>query len=245
VISGDDFVNVFITSNCKSFSSEKKFGKDLTLSELRGKLELITGASALSMKIAAFDKHGEKICDLDGDEGAMLGSFPLDNGVTIHAEDASRRKGEFEDTAAVEKFELSKEEYGKRENTVQSFLKRNKLGKYNEEEMKRIEEEKARTEAEEKAKAAAFEVGARCEVRVPDNLARRGAVRYVGKVHFKPGYWIGVQYDEPLGKNDGSVDGRRYFECPQKYGGFVRLAHCVTGDFPEEDLGLSDEEDEI
>jgi len=88
----------------------------------------------------------------------LLGSFPIDSGMRIHVEDPTRSKGEFEDTSAVEKFELSKEEYSKRDNTVQSFLKRNKLGKYNEEEMKRIEEEKAKIEAEEKAKAEGYKV---------------------------------------------------------------------------------------
>ena len=72
-------------------------------------------------------------------------------------------------------------------------------------------------------------------------------VRFVGKCEGLPlGYWVGVQYDEPVGKNDGSVKGRRFFECPQGYGAFVRPNLVVTGDFPPEDEDFAfSEEDEI
>lgn len=42
------------------------------------------------------------------------------------------------------------------------------------------------------------------EVEVKGFPPRRGTIRYNGPLVGKAGVFIGVEYDEPLGKNDGS-----------------------------------------
>ncbi|XP_037958110.1 restin homolog isoform X2 [Teleopsis dalmanni] len=54
--------------------------------------------------------------------------------------------------------------------------------------------------------------------------SRPGILRYLGETQFAQGNWCGIELDEPTGKNDGSVDGIRYFECKPKYGIFVTIA---------------------
>ena len=77
-------------------------------------------------------------------------------------------------------------------------------------------------------------VGSRCEVESTEpGLHKRGTVRYVGTTEFgnTGGVWIGVEYDEPMGKNDGSVEGTRYFTCAPKHGVFVRADKVRVGDY--------------
>ena len=49
-------------------------------------------------------------------------------------------------------------------------------------------------------------IGARCEVKsTEEGLHKRGTVRFVGQTTFaKTGVWVGIEYDEPIGRNDGS-----------------------------------------
>ena len=64
-------------------------------------------------------------------------------------------------------------------------------------------------------------------VRVDIN-GTQGTIRYVGTTQFAAGKWVGVVLDEQNGKNDGSVQGRRYFECEFGYGVFVRASQIKS-----------------
>ncbi|XP_029105089.1 CAP-Gly domain-containing linker protein 2 isoform X2 [Scleropages formosus] len=63
-----------------------------------------------------------------------------------------------------------------------------------------------------------FVVGERVWV----NGVKPGCIQYLGETQFAPGQWAGVVLNEPVGKNDGSVGGVRYFECPPLQGIFTR-----------------------
>lgn len=44
----------------------------------------------------------------------------------------------------------------------------------------------------------------------------KGRVKFIGETQFAKGIWYGIELDKPLGKNDGSVNGIRYFDIDLK-----------------------------
>ncbi|KAF2115606.1 dynein associated protein-domain-containing protein [Lophiotrema nucula] len=65
---------------------------------------------------------------------------------------------------------------------------------------------------------ADFKVGQTIET----NDGRQGIIRFVGDIHVAEGHFLGVELPTATGKNDGSVQGERYFQCAPGRGLFVR-----------------------
>ena len=235
-------LTLLITS--ENAGGERRFDKAITVGQLKQRLETITGFSTNTMKLELFSsaQSDKLICHLD-DDMRMLGSYPVSDfcRVNVVDEDPYRVKNEYTDVSRVEKFELADQEYDKRNDSVRDYLRRNKLGKYSTAAQQHRDQDIA--SSYNAAVAKDIKVGERCEVDSGSGLKRRGCVRFVGEADFKPGVlWIGVELDEPMGKNDGTVDGQRYFQSRPKHGVFVRPENVQTGDFPEEDIDLELEE---
>ncbi|XP_072521040.1 CAP-Gly domain-containing linker protein 1 isoform X4 [Salminus brasiliensis] len=81
---------------------------------------------------------------------------------------------------------------------------------------KAVSGDKAATD--EKDAAEEFKVGDRVWV----NGNKPGFIQFLGETQFAPGMWAGIVLDEPIGKNDGSVAGVRYFQSEPLKGIFTR-----------------------
>lgn len=163
---------------------------------LQSKLEILTGGSQSTMQLELYS--GSKlICKIDNNE-SLLGSYPIEDGMRLHVIDNILSL-----TDNVEKFELTDRQYESRSDSVRSFLKSNRLGKYNEEEMKELEKKKQETEQRELERFNKINIGDRCKVNTSGQPTRLGCVKYKGPLEGKKGNFIGVKFDEPLGVNDG------------------------------------------
>ncbi|KAJ3104726.1 hypothetical protein HDU97_008905 [Phlyctochytrium planicorne] len=247
-------VTLFVSA--EGVSSERRFNRSITILDLKERLSPITGVPASTMKLSVFasvpkssnadsnnntsSSSGETlVCHLN-DEDRMLGFYPLSDFMSLQVTDTNpaRQKGAFTDLSLVEKYEMKDEEYEKRQDSVLAYKKRNKIGRFAD----GASVSNASTLAEEfKEEASKINVGDRCQVspqggEEEDSLVKRGTVRFVGQTDVKPGYWVGIELDEPIGKHDGTVAGKSYFTCKPKFGIMVRPNRVEVGDFAEEDL---------
>ena len=152
----------------------------------------------------------------------------------------SQRNLDLSDIASVPKYTMPEETYSARPSTVLAWKKANQLGRFDPSapDVKQQKLQALWCEVEKRN----IEVGKRCQIGAESS--RRGEIRYVGEVPEIPGPggpWLGIALDEPVGKNDGSVAGTRYFACEPKCGLFVRAERVEVGEF-DPLLGRTDED---
>ena len=143
-------------------------------------------------------------------------------------------------------------EYSQLPNSVLAYKRTHKLGRFDPDLPDTQEQQRARIAREIQERQIA--VGSRCQVLPPPSSGapsdsrgaeegdgRRGTVRFIGEIEELPGVgaWVGVELDEPVGKNDGTVGGgRRVFGCRPRHGVFLRPERVEIGEF----ANLLDEE---
>lgn len=197
-----------IRVNNESNINEHRFACDMSIDKLKNRLELIVGASADNMELEFYDKSnallgkGNDVKTI-GDYLSSAGQSENRLGLVVRASNVVAI-----DLAAadVPKYEMPDDAYEQRSDSLRMFKMKNKIGRFG---------QPNQFEDEECIKP--FKIGDRCEVTIQDTPPRRGSIVYLGKIDGKQGYFVGIRYDEPWGKNDGSIDGKRFV--------FIALRH--------------------
>ncbi|KAI6249212.1 Cell polarity protein [Erysiphe necator] len=217
-------------------SSERRINPSWTITQLKLKLEPVTGipSSSQELILRTGDKSSVTIMSKDEDQ-TTLETFLLVPYSEINVRDLRpvAMRPNYTDTSQVPKFEISPDQYEKMTDSVLAWKKANKLGRFDPHALH--SEEKAKQVFEREIQDRGIEVGRRCRIDSED--LKRGTVMYVGEVQeisSGVGKWVGIRLDEPVGKNDGSLGGKRYWgkEGDSKSGVFVRPQRVEIGEFP-------------
>ncbi|KAF2016628.1 hypothetical protein BU24DRAFT_423011 [Aaosphaeria arxii CBS 175.79] len=236
-------VPLLITSS--NSSSERRISPSWTIAHLKARLEPITGVPAGSQQLTLRVGSQDAVAiTSSNEEQTQLSAFSLQPYAEISVLD-TRPPGartDYSDLSSVEKYIMPAAEYETRTDSVLAWKKSQKLGRFDPN-APTIEQQKILA-YEREIEERGLTLSSRVRL-LPESDARRGTVSYLGLVPEIPGLgaWVGITLDEPTGKNDGSVKGKRYFECGNNYGVFVRPERCEVGDFPALDLGDEDLEE--
>ncbi|KAL6720138.1 hypothetical protein ACLMJK_002059 [Lecanora helva] len=236
-------IPLLITSH--SSSSERRITPSWTIANLKAKLEPITGIPP-SSQILSLHTPGqaqEISIEAEDEDSVEIGQWSL----APYAELKVRSSGNeinfnAPTLSSVPKYEMPEDVYEKRPETVLAYKKAHKVGRFDPN-APEIQQRKAR-EAWEEVEQRNIKMAARCHLLAEPT--RRGSIAYIGPIDELPGApgapWIGIILDEPTGKNDGSIKGKRYFQSERNRGVFVRPGFVQVGDFPELGLLADDEE---
>jgi tubulin-folding cofactor B len=190
-----------------SLAAERRISPSWPITILKAKLETVTGIPPSAQLLRLLTNDGWLVLS-DG----SVSDYPLRNGSELEIGDSRPvgMRGDFTDVNKVEKFELPMQDYERLDDSVLAWKRRRGLGRFDPNAKSREEVERERRSRDETEVASrGIRVGGRCRVAGDDG--RRGVVRFVGGIDGLGGereagcQWVGVELDEPVGRNDGSV----------------------------------------
>lgn len=238
-------VPIFVTS--EQTSSERRISPTWSIDELRGRLEHITGIPPSSQNILIYgssNSSGPVPINETDETKALIGQYNLVPYGRLHIEDTRPVSAQvnLNDPTEVEKYVMPEDEYSNRTDSVLNWKKNNQLGRFDVNSKNKLDLEADQTKLDIEQRE--IEVGKRCKVTPGE---RRGITKYVGIVPEinEATWWVGVEFDEPVGKNDGSIKGKRYFTSKPGFGSFLKPSFVEVGDFPPEMDDLDDDDDEL
>ncbi|MCJ1234166.1 hypothetical protein MMC14_002124 [Varicellaria rhodocarpa] len=228
-------------------SSERRITPSWTISQLKSKLEPVTGIPPSCQKLTLRLPGQDHVAiEAQDEDYVQVGSWSLQAYAEVGVTDTRppNARLNLNDPSDVPKYTMPTSTYESLPSSVLAWKKNNQLGRFDpsapEKERKKI------LEGWEEVEKKNLTLNAR--TRLLPTTSRLGTIAFIGPVLSLPGPlgspWVGVILDEPQGKNDGCApDGTRYFSCESNRGVFVRPDRCEVGEW--EVRGLDDELDEM
>jgi tubulin-folding cofactor B len=227
------------------------------LEDICDKIYQTTGTPACDQHLQLYSSTNQLVCD------PLQSVALIYSGCRVHCIDTNEwsasARGALENVALVKKFRMNDDDYDQRPNTLRSWARLQKqvnpdftFASHAAAKRRTNVTAYATTAAKQDvtvtdytaASVAHCTLGSRCEL-TPGQ--RRGVVSWTGQLDTAKGYWVGVRLDEPVGQNDGTLQGVSYFCCEAGCGAFARGPNVAVGEeFVERDLwGESDSEEEL
>lgn len=232
-------IPVYVTSDLTS--SERKISPQWTILYLKQRLEQITGISPQFQTIQLYvisNSNDYREVSNDNVETNTVAGLNIPEYCRIHVIDENP-DSTLKDLAEImphqdgQSYQISEEDYANRQGTVLQWKKQEQLGRFDPE--YQLEKQRELQKSLEATKT--MNQGDRCRI-INIGGERRGTIKYVGKVDVLDNgedIWVGIEFDEPVGKNDGSINGMRLFSCRPKHGSIVKPNKVDVGDYPELD----------
>lgn len=107
---GDQLSDMLEVYVCTKLSepeiNPRRYRRGMNISDLKNKLEMITGRSASTMVLSAYDK--DKLVAKMDDDDSQLGSYPVENGMLLLVDDPAYQTF---DQDTIDGYKMTEEEY--------------------------------------------------------------------------------------------------------------------------------------